>query len=438
MKTLFVSALAFSLFAGASALAMKAGEDFGPVVQSGDLFGSGFREITALQGERYTVVEEGVRYRLPKPNFVLGGLSVGETLFSLRDGKVDAVQFSLYNRGDDGPLDEAAFVERLKSAADALTALSGVQRAQANRKSNPALTTFDIGGFVWKAPTCLWLLEYSVATRGARTVPVAEYIRLKALPPGSTAVPTASGAGNRVRVNPRKNVVRTPDGGCEIQGIPMVDQGAKGYCAAATTARVMAYYGYEQLDQHQIAQWAKTDAEAGTSSEAMMKGISRVLHDTYRLNVRSLEPAFDVKDLRKFLERYNRSAKRLGRAEVPFPQPGSTINLNDLWASFDIEVLRNAKVPNQQAATQWFQQKIKPSIDAGIPILWSVQLGLVPEPGLPQVSGGHMRLITGYGPGGKTLVYSDSWGAGHERKTMAIEDAIAITLGLKAISPTLN
>lgn len=431
--------LVLALLAAVSARAMQPGEDFGPVVQSGALFGAGFREIEALRGERYTVVEEGVRYRLPQPNFVLGGLRVGETLFRLRDGKVDDVQFSLYNRGDDGPLDDAAFTERLKAAAEALTSLSGAQRTPANRKSNPALSTFDIGGFLWKGQTCQWLLEYSVATRGVRTVPVPEYIRLTALPPGASAAPAASGAGNRVRVNPRRNVVRSPDGGCEIQGIPMVDQGAKGYCAAATTARVMAYYGYEQLDQHQIAQWAQTDSEAGTSSEAMMKGISRVLHDTYRLNVRSLEPAFDIKDLKKLLERYNRSAKRLGRPEVPFPPPGSTVNLNELWASFDIEALRNAKVPNQQAATQWFQQKIKPSIDAGIPVLWSVQLGLVPEvPALPQASGGHMRLITGYGPGGKTLVYSDSWGAGHERKTMPVEDAIAITLGLKTIAPTLN
>ena len=415
---------------------MQVGEDFAPVVQSGDIFQTGVMDCPSLHGERYTVVEEGVKYRLPQPNFTLSGLTAGETLFTLQDGRIAALQFSLYNRGDDGTLDDAAYLEKLKSCVSALCALTGQKQTPCNRKSNPSVSTYDIGGFLWKGPACQWLLEYSVVTKGTKTVPSPEYIRLKALPPNAQLAPKASGAGNRVRVNPRKNVVKAPDGSCEIQNIPMVDQGAKGYCAAATTARVMAYYGYEELDQHQIAMWAQTDAEGGTSSEAMMKGISRVLHDKYKLNVRELEPAFDGKDVKKLLDRYNKAARRDGLVEIPFPPP--ITNLNQLFALFNADALRKARVPTPQYPAQWLQQKIKPSIDAGIPVLWSVQLGIVPEAGLPQAGGGHMRLIIGYGPGGKTLLYSDSWGAGHEKKSMPIEDAITITLGLKAISPTLN
>jgi hypothetical protein len=32
-------------------------------------------------------------------------------------------------------------------------------------------------------------------------------------------------------------------------------------------------------------------------------------------------------------------------------------------------------------------------------------------------------------------VYSDSWGAGHERKTMPLADALYITTGLYVLSP---
>ena len=74
-----------------------------------------------------------------------------------------------------------------------------------------------------------------------------------------------------------------------------------------------------------------------------------------------------------------------------------------------------------------------------MPVIWSVMLGLVPEdPPLPQAFGGHMRLIIGYNAKDRTILYTDSWGARHERKTMGLEDAILVTTGLRTIAWTLN
>ena len=74
-----------------------------------------------------------------------------------------------------------------------------------------------------------------------------------------------------------------------------------------------------------------------------------------------------------------------------------------------------------------------------MPVVWSVMLGLVQEnPPLPQAFGGHMRLIIGYNQRERTILYTDSWGANHERKSMKLEDAILITTGLRTIAPTLN
>lgn len=46
-----------------------------------------------------------------------------------------------------------------------------------------------------------------------------------------------------------------------------------------------------------------------------------------------------------------------------------------------------------------------------------------------------MRLIIGYNRKEGELLYSDSWGRGHEEKRMALDDAWAITTNLYAIKP---
>jgi hypothetical protein len=215
----------------------------------------------------------------------------------------------------------------------------------------------------------------------------------------------------------------------------MVDQGQKGYCAAATTARVMGYYGYEQLDQHQIAQWAKTDSLGGTSMDEMMKGIRRVLHDTYKLNIIEIESS-DIKTILKLVERYNAKAKRVNLEPINLPKTG-VIDIGQIYSSFNPNLLKKVQTKNRQK-NEFLFNKIKTNIDKGIPLVWSVQLGLIPEPGLPQDGGGHMRLIIGYGgrtPNDRYIVYSDSWGEGHGRKEMSIEDALTITVDLYTISP---
>ena len=74
-----------------------------------------------------------------------------------------------------------------------------------------------------------------------------------------------------------------------------------------------------------------------------------------------------------------------------------------------------------------FLAGVKNQIDAGTPVFWGVTLGMFPEPEIPQASGGHMRLIIGYNQKTHKIFYSDSWGAGHERKEMDEDKAFAIT-----------
>ena len=71
----------------------------------------------------------------------------------------------------------------------------------------------------------------------------------------------------------------------------------------------------------------------------------------------------------------------------------------------------------------------------GVPLFWSVQLGLYPEAGVPQVFGGHMRLIIGYNAEKNEIIYTDTWGAGHEHKYMPDDWAWTITQNMFYLNP---
>jgi hypothetical protein len=86
-----------------------------------------------------------------------------------------------------------------------------------------------------------------------------------------------------------------------------------------------------------------------------------------------------------------------------------------------------------------FSGIVKEHVDKGIPLLWGLELGRVAEtPPLPnagQISGGHMRMVIGYNSVKNQILFSDSWGAGHELKRMTATGAYEVTLGLYSMSP---
>ena len=100
------------------------------------------------------------------------------------------------------------------------------------------------------------------------------------------------------------------------------------------------------------------------------------------------------------------------------------------------EVLRDARTKLNPAYMSKFERDIQAHIARGIPLLWSVSLGLLPETKLPaQTRGGHMRLIIGYNARTKEVYYSDTWGLGHELKKMPLADAWTMTDGLFTLEP---
>jgi hypothetical protein len=98
------------------------------------------------------------------------------------------------------------------------------------------------------------------------------------------------------------------------------------------------------------------------------------------------------------------------------------------------DVLRDARTKNKSDLGR-FQRTVAEHTDKGIPLLWTVQLGILKDKHIPQSGGGHMRLIIGYNAKTNDILFSDSWGAGHELKRMPAVDAWTITTNLSKIEP---
>jgi hypothetical protein len=210
-----------------------------------------------------------------------------------------------------------------------------------------------------------------------------------------------------------------------IKDVPMVDQGQKGYCVVATAERVMRYYGIK-TDEHELAQLANSDAEKGTNYNAMTESLKKL---TARLKIR-VRSLCDI-DYGSTVNDYNLAAKRARVNPVNIGAGDASV----VFSQMKPEILRESR-NKSRAAFGSFQRQIKTRIDDGIPLLWSVMLGVLDTDGSHAKSpGGHTRLIIGYNEKTSEILYSDSWGAGHELKRMSASDAWTISHGLVTIEP---
>ena len=318
-----------------------------------------------------------------------GRVKVEEATLDFQNGKVVRATVSVYNRGDSGQMGKSEFESLFKACGQNIGQLLKVSPRQELPGANTAVKTV---GWLWTAPVATVLMEHNqLSGRGVASDTQPEFLRLKIAPPGVRdwsmgASPTGLLSTNISKASLQKNVKHDAGGDVLIQGVPMVDQGAKGYCVAASCQRLFEYYQIA-CDQHELAQLFATDADRGTNSLAMEQSLDKVDN--------------------RFRTRF--------KALLSPSQRSSSI-------SFDK-----------------FVGMVKTNIDQGIPVLWTLQLGRAKEdPPLPaggQIAGGHMRMIIGYNEAKGQFLFTDSWGAGHELKRMAQTDAIQVTDGLYVMTP---
>jgi len=215
-----------------------------------------------------------------------------------------------------------------------------------------------------------------------------------------------------------------------IDSVPMVDQGQKGYCAAAVAERLLRYYGQE-IDQHEMAQIARTSAEKGTSPDTMLAALRR-LAARLHLQVKEFQE-FSYEEFARLIRDYNRAASKTRKPEITY---GNVIEIMDVYRQMDTAVLHEVRVKRKTELDR-FRTQVREQVQLGIPLIWSVLMGKVAEPGVTiQGTGGHMRLIIGFHAGKDEVLYTDTWGPGHELKRMPLGEAWTITMGLYSLKPT--
>lgn len=362
-------------------------------------------------------------------------------------GNLISVQISIYNRGDFGDLDKKAFdtlVERSKETLNTLAQVAPLERGTDNAGA------VQSHGLVWATPTSRFLLEWSDTPAGTAQSPNyrAEFIRLRITPLGdrpktfvdqvrsqsTLASGTAQAKTVRAADLPAR-VTKNADGDELIPNIPMVNQGQKGYCVTAATERILRYYGVE-VDQNELAEIANSDARAGTNPEVMLEALKK-LASRFRVQVMT-EYRLSYADFVREVNDYNRVARNAPKTlnAKLIDQQYSLGSYPSVCRQMNGELLVEAKTKFNPSYMTTFGQNVRRYIERGIPLLWSVQLGLLPEEKLgPNAHGGHMRLIVGINARTQEIYYSDTWGFGHELKKMPLTHAWTITDGLFTLEP---
>ena len=351
-----------------------------------------------------------------------GEHDVGEVTVRFKESRVNQVEFTMYARGDDGEIPQSEFEKRVGEMNSFINnRLEGVKGEE--RKDGTRL---------WRGKQEFFLLEHSFRkedrSKGKRFRP--EFIIVKVAPAPKT------GRLDKVkrikaRSDLRKELVREDNGDYVIKTVPMVDQGEKGYCAVASAERVMRYYGLD-VNQHEMAEISNT-MSFGTSGKEMANALNAAAKKYHTRVLTLFEIDYSDKagwrEMEKTGRDYNRAAKKADKRHFK----SDTIPIRLLLTYGDPEILKDVRASGTKY--ERFKSTVAKYVDDGLPVLWALCLGVFPEKGIPQTRGGHMRLIIGYNKKTQEILYSDSWGAGHEVKRMKMDEAYTMTEGMWILQP---
>ncbi len=384
-----------------------------------------------------------------------GRFRVYETRIYWKDGAIRRVEVSIYNKGDAGlSVPKDRFEAAVRDIEKFLTEEFGGPEHEADAKPAPRKVVRRMS---WKRSTPLLQLEWAFVephtdkSTGFRAPFSPEYIRVVIVPKtGHAAADNASLTGRSILVKAKtlrqlkENIVRNSKGDVVIENVPMVDQGQKGYCAAASAERILRYYGLD-IDQHQVAQLAETSARGGTSLEGIAGAITAI-GKSYSLDQRNIvasDGGKSFQDSQTFrdLKDYNAAAKRARKPQVNWEDFAFNymVDVSAIWNALDPQILMESRMRRSQEFAK-FLSGVKSHVDSGVPLFWSCVVGLYPE--VPDVNSGgrafgHMRLIIGYNAKTHEIIYSDSWGANHAVKRMPEKQAWAMTKGLLVLKPRM-
>jgi len=377
----------------------------------------GFRWVSVARDSAQSTLE----------NATLFGQPVCQTLVNFDHEKIKEISVLFYNRGDMGEIDRTQYEKLIK---DLIAAISATTKTAFVARGKDATNAVKVNGLAWNTPGSTYLLEYS-CTKTPQVPFRSEFVRLRITPvekPKSLLEQSFAASKKETFIAVNHVTRDMASGDVLIKDIPMVDQGPKGYCVVATAERVLRYYGIK-VDENELAQLADSSASKGTNVRAMTESLKKL---TARLRIR-VRTLYEL-DFMAMIGDYNQAAKRAKESSVnPYADDGEN-SFARLYGQMKPDVLRDSRAKSRSALSA-FQRHVKTHIDTGIPVLWSVVVGVLPDGSNAKTPGGHMRLIIGYNEKTSEILFSDSWGIGHELKRMPAADAWAITHSMATVEP---
>jgi len=330
----------------------------------------------------------------------------------------------IYSVGDNGEISEEAFNGMVDKITKALTKSYGNPTTPANAAS----VVVRAKALSWKCPAGQVRLEWSSTRANAAQKQSyrAEFIRVIA----SAISKNSPGSVKKAKWVAAEQLRTTPEGDKWITTVPMVDQGQKGYCAVATGERVLRYFGKE-VDEHELAQACQTDS--GTSGQKFEQQMKRVA-TRFGLRFQTYLSSVDERLIMQIIQDYTRAGKKKNGTPIPTQLQQSPYMFYEAIDTLNAKQLTEVREADKTGINK-LDHAVRESIDRASPVIWCVQLGIIPEPDIPQAHGGHIRLIIGYNTKTSEILYTDSWGAGHELKRMKLADAWAETFGIFVMTP---
>lgn len=345
--------------------------------------------------------------------FTFAGIDIVEAVFDFDEHKsLDKITVSVYNRGDCGQWPKQTFTRTLGKLEKRLAEITSVRQPEKSRKK---IGNAMLQQLVWRRP------GVDIAMRWLESKDDCEYITL--LVDKHNEI---QGVNDEIRTDIHSrsllgNLHKDVNGDHWID-VPMVNQGDKGYCVAAVMERLMKYYN-SSVDQHLMAQIMSTDPTVGTDIIAGIKAVDEN-KSKLRINLRYLfedEQLKNTLELKELILAYNKQVPKGQKIDPSFVQ-SPTFTIEALLSALDKEAFIRSRVKRRPGLRK-FTTIVRNNIDKGYPVVWAV---IYFDERLAR-NGFHARLINGYNDKQNTIIYTDTWGAGHEKKVMPMEDAYAIT-----------
>ena len=341
----------------------------------------GYKFMGAKQGGKMLAYADDVKTPIL-------GAKAEQFKFSFEGDSIDGVDIVFFNKGDSmGKNDSwnSSKVSQMRKDAKSISEkLSSVFGEPEKGRFGSGKLRSDVK--VWKWRDCLFMLDFEEK----------EYIILRVR--GSDFAVDGKGERADKKRDFKAGVKREENGDVYISGVPMVDQGDKGYCATATVERCLKYYGIENVDMHKIAELCGTGAGGGTTTNALLSGMKKVC-SAYRLKIGDAKMAMG-------------SIKK---------------NIDDgmlvCWFllstdEYVVRMMENTKSRKGASADDWAKtlrkQKRLKSADP---------------------DSGHICLIIGYNEKTKEIGVSNSWGEKAALTWVRFDDAKTVNLGTFSLVP---